>query len=62
MVGGVNQRDLEGRRHGIWKHYWGDGTLWWRGHYFHGKEHGVWEWYYGLDGTLGRKGYFLTIK
>ena len=43
----INQRDAEGRPHGVWEgYYYSDGTLGWREHYHHGKEHGVWEDYY----------------
>jgi antitoxin component YwqK of YwqJK toxin-antitoxin module len=47
----INQRDAEGRRHGVWEEYWSNGTLEWRVNYHHGKEHGVWE-EYRSDGTL----------
>ncbi len=47
----MNQRDAEGRRHGLWEDYRSDGTVQWRGHYHHGKQHGLWEWYRS-DGTL----------
>jgi antitoxin component YwqK of YwqJK toxin-antitoxin module len=50
----INQRDAEGRPHGVWERYHSDGTLWWREHWHHGKRHGVWEWY-RPDGTLGRR-------
>ena len=47
----INQRDAEGRRHGVWESYYSDGTLWWRDHYHHDQRHGLWEHYYP-DGTL----------
>ena len=47
----VNQRDAEGRHHGVWEGYYSNGTVQWRGHYHHGRVHGVWEWYRS-DGTL----------
>ena len=47
----VNQRDAEGRPHGLWEGYYPNGTLFSRAHWHHGKWHGVWEWYYS-DGTL----------
>jgi uncharacterized protein len=52
----LNQLDAEGRRHGLWEHYYPDGTLWQRRHYHHGKAHGLWEHYYP-DGTLWGKGH-----
>jgi hypothetical protein len=50
----INQRDAEGRRHGVWEIYRPDGTLWLRGHWHHGRPHGVWE-YYRPDVTLWRR-------
>jgi antitoxin component YwqK of YwqJK toxin-antitoxin module len=50
----LNKHDAEGRCHGIWKTYYPNGTLAWRGHYLHGKLHGVWEAYY-INGTFGWK-------
>jgi antitoxin component YwqK of YwqJK toxin-antitoxin module len=50
----INQRDAEGRPHGLWEDYYSDGTLGWRGHFHHGKWHGVWE-TYRSDGTLRRR-------
>ena len=47
----INQHDAEGRPHGVWEDYWGNGTLRGRAHYHHGKLHGVWEGYYS-NGTL----------
>jgi hypothetical protein len=57
----INQYDPEGRPHGVCESYWGNGSLWWRGHYHHGQVHGLWKWYWG-DDTLYFKRYFLTIK
>jgi antitoxin component YwqK of YwqJK toxin-antitoxin module len=48
----INQRDAEGRLHGVWEDYYSNGTLSWRVHWHHGKQHGVWEWYWD-NGTLG---------
>ena len=50
----INQRDAEGRPHGVWEGYRSNGTLRWRTHYHHGKEHGLLEDYYS-DGTLGSR-------
>ena len=50
----INQRDAEGRAHGLWENYHSNGPLWWRGHYHQGKVHGLWDWY-RPDGTLGRR-------
>jgi hypothetical protein len=61
MTETINQKDSQGRRHGIWEHYRPDGTLWLRHHYLHGKEHGLCEWY-RTDVTLYFKRYYLTIK
>jgi antitoxin component YwqK of YwqJK toxin-antitoxin module len=46
----VNQKDEQGRHHGVWERYRTDGTLHGRVHYHHGREHGVWEHYF-IDGT-----------
>ena len=43
-----------GREHGIWEKYHKDGTLMWRGNYFHGELHGLWEWYWE-DGIIWLK-------
>jgi antitoxin component YwqK of YwqJK toxin-antitoxin module len=51
----INQRDAEGRRHGLWEGYYSDGTLRWREHWHHGRPHGLWEGYWP-DGTLGWRG------
>ena len=47
----INQRDAEGRCHGVWEWYYSDGTLRWKEHWHHGKLHGVSEVYYS-NGTL----------
>jgi antitoxin component YwqK of YwqJK toxin-antitoxin module len=47
----INQRDAEGRPHGVWEDYRSDGKLERREHYYHGKRHGDWEWYW-RNGTL----------
>jgi hypothetical protein len=52
-----NQRDSEGRLHGVWEIYRSDDTLSWRGHYHHGQRHGLWE-DYRSDGTLWRRGHY----
>ena len=53
----INQRDAEGRAHGLWERYRLDGTLWWREHWHHGKLHGVWE-RYRSDATLWRRAHY----
>jgi antitoxin component YwqK of YwqJK toxin-antitoxin module len=50
-MGKINQRDSQGRRHGVWESYRSDGTLYWRVHYHHGNKYGVCEHYY-QKGTL----------
>jgi antitoxin component YwqK of YwqJK toxin-antitoxin module len=51
MTEPINQRDTQGRRHGVWEDYWEDGTLNRRRHYLHGKLYGFFE-YYLENGTL----------
>lgn len=54
----INQFDVEGRRHGLWKEYYNNGQLMYRGEYIHGVHHGPWVWYH-IDGILDLK---LTYK
>jgi antitoxin component YwqK of YwqJK toxin-antitoxin module len=61
MTAQVNQKDPQGRPHGVWEDYYTDGTLWWKCHFHHRKLHGLWE-VYREDGTPYLKRYFLTIK
>jgi antitoxin component YwqK of YwqJK toxin-antitoxin module len=60
MTRQVNQRDLEGKLHGVWEYYYRDGTVW-RCRFVHGKSIGLWENYYA-DGTSSWKDYYLSIK
>jgi antitoxin component YwqK of YwqJK toxin-antitoxin module len=57
----INQRDSEGRKHGVWEDYYINGRILVREHYMHGKAHRLREWYH-TDGTPYFKKYFLTIK
>ena len=57
----TNQLDSQGERHGIWKEYRPNCTVWWRRHYHHGKAYGLWEYYWG-DDIPGDKVYHLNIK
>ena len=41
----INQKDTQGRRHGLCEWYRPDGTISWRSHYHHGVLHGLWERY-----------------
>jgi antitoxin component YwqK of YwqJK toxin-antitoxin module len=61
MTAPINQFNAQGRPHGVWENYRGNGILMWRGYYLHGKLHGLCEWY-RVDGTLYFKRYYLTIK
>ena len=58
----INQRDLQGNQHGVWEHYYADGTLWWRERYHHGKPYGVSELYYYYGGTTLNKCYHLSVR
>ena len=58
----TNQRDPQGRKHGVWEDYREDGTLWRRYHWHHGKKHGVWEDHYPKDRTIRWKGEFQHGK
>jgi antitoxin component YwqK of YwqJK toxin-antitoxin module len=57
----VNQKDAQGRLHGVWEWCYEDGTLMWKEHYLHGKRQGITEWY-NTDGTSSWKDYYLSIK
>jgi antitoxin component YwqK of YwqJK toxin-antitoxin module len=57
-MGKINQRDAEGRLHGLWEDYRSDDTLWRRVHYHHDKQHGVWEDYH-TDGQLRFETHYL---
>jgi antitoxin component YwqK of YwqJK toxin-antitoxin module len=57
MTPQVNQKDSQGRRHGVWKNYYEDGTLKLKRHYLHGAPHGVWE-DYRPNGNLWWRGTF----
>jgi antitoxin component YwqK of YwqJK toxin-antitoxin module len=62
MTAPINQFDAQGRLHGIWKNYWPDGTLRWRGRYLHGRWDGLWKWYHLDNSIRGYKYYYLIIK
>jgi antitoxin component YwqK of YwqJK toxin-antitoxin module len=61
MTEPINQRDTQGRRHGVWEYYRPNGTLWWREHWLHGVRAGLWEWYWKNGASL-RKEYSLNVK
>jgi antitoxin component YwqK of YwqJK toxin-antitoxin module len=61
MTEQVNQRDTQGKPHGIWKYYYLDGTLWWKAHWHHGKVDRLQESYW-TNGTPHLKEYHLNIK
>jgi antitoxin component YwqK of YwqJK toxin-antitoxin module len=44
MTEPINQTDSQGRPHGVWDEYWGDG-LKRRGTWLHGVLHGAWKTY-----------------
>ena len=50
----------DGKKHGPWVYYWGNGQLSSRGTYKDGKKHGTWV-YYKEDGTVKDK-YIGTFK
>ena len=57
MTHTTNQKDPQGRPHGVWEDYRPDGTLMWRGHWLHGEPHGLSEWYHP-DGHLMQRGHY----
>ena len=57
----INQYDSQGKKHGVWKYFYPNRTLWRRTHYHHGKAHGVQEFYWE-DGTPLNKEYRLNIR
>jgi antitoxin component YwqK of YwqJK toxin-antitoxin module len=61
MTAPINQKDPQGRPHGVWKYYRPNGTLWWREHWLHGVRAGLWEWYWKNGASL-RKEYSLNVK
>jgi antitoxin component YwqK of YwqJK toxin-antitoxin module len=48
---------VEGERHGVWRHYFADGTLRAEGGFEHGKVHGEWVWYRSSGGVMQRGGF-----
>jgi hypothetical protein len=60
MTAPINQRDSQNRPHGVWEHYWRDGTLQWRVRFLHGNQYGL-ESYNGRV-TAFKKVYHLNIK
>ena len=61
MTHTTNQKDPQGRPHGLWTYYHSDGHLWSRSHWLHGTPHGLWEWY-RPNGTPYSKRYHLLIR
>ena len=61
MTHTTNQKDPQGRPHGVWELYHTDGTLWERGHWLHGVLHGLWG-LYRTNGTPTSKRYHLNIR
>ena len=57
----INQRDAEDRRHGVWEHYYPDGTLGRRGHFHHGVRKGLATWW-DTQGRITAKEYHLVIR
>ena len=57
MTHTTNQKDPQGRLHGVWEDYLSDGTISCRGHWLHGTPHGVWE-YYLSEGTISCRGHY----
>jgi hypothetical protein len=61
MTTPTNQKDPEGRSHGVWEDYLEDGTLWWRGHYRHGEKYSLFE-YHNVGKPPQFKEYYINIK
>ena len=55
----INQRDSEGRRHGVWTGLHAD--IIWKGRFHHGKLNGLLEWY-SKYGIAYIKTHYLLIK
>tara|TARA_R110002126_G_scaffold82497_7_gene202195 strand:- start:767 stop:979 length:213 start_codon:yes stop_codon:yes gene_type:complete len=41
-----NQRNKDGERDGLWKSYYSNGEVYYKGNYKNGEAHGYWEDYY----------------
>jgi antitoxin component YwqK of YwqJK toxin-antitoxin module len=61
MTAPINQRDSQGKPHGVWENYYIDSRIRLREHYLHGVPHGIWESYCG-DGTLRWRRHWLHGK
>lgn len=53
--------DADGKRHGEWKYYYRNGTLWSLGNYYHGIKTGKKEVYWP-DGIIRYEGFFADDK
>ena len=53
---------LEGRRHGVWRHYFVDGSVRSEGTYDKGIVDGAWTWYRSTGGLLQRGGFLMGEK
>jgi len=51
----INKINKKGHRHGYWEWYFGNGKLWFKGHYNNGNLHGHWE-HYHSNGNQSCKG------
>jgi len=57
----INQRDKNGKRHGLWEEYYSNGIISSKGEYKNGRQHGPWERYHS-NGQLSFKGEFKKGK
>jgi antitoxin component YwqK of YwqJK toxin-antitoxin module len=57
MTQATNQKDSQGRRHGVWADYWSSGTPEWKVSWDHGVLHGIWESFYSWGQISHRKKY-----
>ena len=53
----INQKDENGKKHGLWKAYHDNGKLWYKGEYKNGKSHGLWELYHENGKPIGKGEY-----
>ena len=60
--GRITGEYVEGERHGLWRHYFTNGSLRSEGEYHRGKLHGGWVWYRATGGLLQRGGFLDDEK
>ncbi|MBK8461858.1 toxin-antitoxin system YwqK family antitoxin [Propionicicella superfundia] len=60
--GTITGEYVEDERHGVWRHYFANGTLRSEGEYRRGALHGAWTWYRANGGLLQRGGFLEDQK